>query len=87
MNTKSDRLGEGEAALKNLDQAGRVSYEGGDGGPDTEWHSTFRVWPADGFEKEDVANSCEDTFVDGVVLSPSMTEKKHDYVWVTVRTI
>jgi hypothetical protein len=83
---KETALQDGKNALHDLGCVERTSYEGGDGGGDMEWHADYRVWPTDECDKHDVAEACENHFGENYILSPSMTEPKHKFLYVTVRT-
>lgn len=85
--SKNERLVRGGNALSDLGCVGGTSYEGGDGGEDTEWHNDYRVWPTEECDKHDVADACADHPGDGYILSASMTDPKHDFIYVTVRTV
>lgn len=83
---EENQFGDGKAALHDLGCVERISYEGSDGGHDTELYDEYKVWPTNECDKQDIAEACEKHPVEGYTLSPSMTQPKHDFIRVTVRT-
>lgn len=84
---KAALLDKAEEAIQNCDEIGKLKYDSGDGGADTEWHSMYVAYPQEGDTKEDLRRVVDSIHVRHCAICFHFLDEDTDHGFIEARTM
>lgn len=85
--SKDKILQKAERVVRECDDIGRLEYDSGDGGSNTEWHTMWTAYPQVGDSKEDLRNVVEGLYSPHCSITFHWVSDDVDYGFIEARTM
>lgn len=84
---KESILQKAEEVVRECEDIGRLEYDSGDGGMNTEWHTSWLAYPKEGDTKKDLQRSVEALHSPHCAITFHWLSDDEDYGFIEARTM